>query len=232
MTPAHTKQMLDTIAGQVFGYKNPYSPEEFMRKFAFDVPLPVEVNDAFDGQPTWSQSANPTKYLSMKNARKLTEKKDWLGQERSLHSVEDMLQAWNEINYTTTERQIESLNVAESDNVYNSENIYRSQDIIQSKNILFSDGLMQCEFVAAGQRSRASSFCIRLEDSKDCSNSFSVAWSSKIVNCMFIQDCGDMYESMFCANIRGKRFCIANRQYQEAEYRKLKDLVVRWILTS
>jgi len=30
----------------------------------------------------------------------------------------------------------------------------------------------------------------------------------------------------------GKQFCIANMQFEEAEYRKLKDIIVRWILTA
>ncbi len=232
MTPHLAQQTLNKIVGEVFGFQNPYNLKQFMQKYAFDVPLPVEVSDSTTGETTWSQSVNPTKYITLKNARKLGQDESWSATDWPLQSVDDVLRAWNEINFTTTERQIESLNILESDNIYSSENVYRSQDIYKGKNILFSDGLMECELVAACQRSRNSTFCIRLDDSKHCSNSFSVAWSSKIVNCMFIQDCGDMYECMFCSNTRGKRFCIANRQFEEAEYRKLKEQIIRWILTS
>jgi hypothetical protein len=41
-----------------------------------------------------------------------------------------------------------------------------------------------------------------------------------------------MQDSMFCTNMKGGRFCIANMQFDEAEYRRLRDEVVRWILTS
>ena len=230
MTPQVAKEILDKIMGQIFGFQNPYSLEQFMQKYAFDIRLPVQVNDSTTGEPTWAQSANPTRFITMNNAH--TKLGDGMRPPRPLGSIQDILGAWNEINLTATERQIESLNVGESDNIYNSENVYRSQDISRCKQVLFSDGIMDCEYIASGQRSQTSSFCARLEDSKECSNSFSVSWSGKVVNSMFIHDCYDMYESLFCSHVTSKKFCVANMQYEEAEYRKIKEMVVRWILTS
>ena len=230
MTKQQAQAALDKIMGQIFGFKNPFSLEQFMQKYAFDIRLPNQVNDSTTGQPTWSQSINPTKYITVKNA---WEREDWtMMPRRDIKTVEDILAAWDEINYTATERELDSTNVAESDNIYESENVYRSQDIHASKNILFSDGVWDSEFLAAVQRSNSSTFCARLEDSKECSNSFEVSWSNKVVNSFFIHDCGDIYESMFCSHVTSKRFCIANMQFDEAEYRKLKDLVIRWILTG
>jgi len=230
MTPQVAKEILDKIMGQIFGFQNPYSLEQFMQKYAFDIRLPVQVNDSTTGEPTWAQSANPTRFITMNNAH--TKLGDGMRPPRPLGSIQDILGAWNEINLTATERQIESLNVGESDNIYNSENVYRSQDISRCKQVLFSDGIMDCEYIASGQRSQTSSFCARLEDSKECSNSFSVSWSGKVVNSMFIHYCYDMYESLFCSHVTSKKFCVANMQYEEAEYRKIKEMVVRWILTS
>jgi hypothetical protein len=170
--------------------------------------------------------------MKLKNARAKGNVDDWMLKKKPLNSIEDILAAWSDFNFITTERQVDSLNVAESDNVYSSENIFRTQDVVGCKNLVFCDGLMSCEYVVASQRSRTSTYCARLEDSKDCSGSFSVSWSGRIVNSMFIQDCGDLYECLFCTNIRGKRFCVANMQFEEAEYRRVKDMVVRWLLTS
>lgn len=226
MTDHQAKQMLDKIVGQVFGYKNPFSLEEFAQKYAFDVRLPSQVTDATTGEPTWVQSINPTKFIKFENVPK----QEWTPATKKPESLEDILKAWDQINLVATERQIDSTNVSQSDNVYASENVYRSLDTIRSKNILFSDGATDCEYVAMSQRSNTSTYCLRLEDSKECSGSFSVSWSGKIVNSFFIHDCFDMYESMFCSHIFSKRFCIANMQFEEAEYRKLKDMVIRWIL--
>ena len=202
MSPKEAQAILDKVIGQVFGYKNPLSLEQFMQKYAFDIRLPQQVYDSTTGEPTYSQSVNPTKFITVKNA---WAKEDWDKMpKRTIHGIEDILAAWNEINYTATDRHLDSINVAESDNIYTSENIYRSQDIGDSKNVLFSDGIFSSEYIVAGQRSNSAANCIRIEDSKECSNSFSVVWSKKIVNSFFIQDCSDMYESCFARTLRTK----------------------------
>lgn len=237
MTASDAQQLLDKIIAQVFGYQNTMTLEQFMQKFTFDVRLPQPVTDSLDGSQTWAQSTNPTRFVKLKNARGLelggaSAKTDFLRPKRALTSIEDIMTAWNEINLTTTERYKDCINIAESDSIYYSENVYRSQDIRASKNILFSDGLNGSEFVAAGQRSGDSTFCVRIEDSGQCTNCFNVSWSGNLTNCFFMHDTGDMQDSMFCTNMKGKRFCIANMQYEEAEYKKIKDIVAHWILTA
>lgn len=229
MSPKDAKAVLDKVIGQVFGYKNPLSLEQFMQKYAFDIRLPQQVNDSTTGEPTYTQSVNPSKFITVKNA---WAREDWERPKKPINGIEDILTAWAEINYTATDRFIDAINVGESDNIYTSENVFRSQDISDSKNILLSDGIFNSEYIIAGQRSNSSTFCIRIEDSKESSNSFSVVWSKKIVNSFFIQDCTDLIDCMFCSHIGSKQFCIANMQFEEAEYRKIKDYVVRWILTS
>ncbi|MDQ5972199.1 MAG: hypothetical protein QG553_358 [Patescibacteria group bacterium] len=237
MTKQEAQAVLDKIVAQVFGYKNPLTLEQFQEKFAFDVRLPQQVTDAIDGSVTWAQSTNPVKFVKQDNARGLeiagaSEETDYLRPARPLNAIEDILAAWEEINYTTTERNTDSINVSESDVIKYSENVFRSQDINGCKNVLFSDGVHGCEFVAACQRSGDATFCIRIEDSGECTNSFGISWSGRITNCFMMHDTSDMQDSMFCTNISGKRFCIANMQYEEAEYRRIRDVVARWLLTN
>lgn len=231
MDATKAKEILDKVIGQIFGYQNPMTLEQFMEKYAFDIRLPQQTFDSTTNEPTWAQSTNPTKFITMKNAWARQEVDDWIIPKRPINSLQDILTAWNEVNFTATERQIDSTNIAESDNIYFSENVYRSQDIHTAKNIIFSDSVQQSEFIIAGQRSTASSFCVRLEDSKECSNSFGISWSGKITNSFFLHDCSDMQDSMFCSHMSGKRFCIANMQFEEAEYMQLRQQVIQWILS-
>ena len=225
------KAIVDKIVGQVFGYKNPLTLEQFATKFAFDVRLPQQVTDSITGQPTWASSINPVKFMNYDNNLTLPEG-SFDRPKRSINSIQDILTFWSETNAMATERYLDSINVAESDNVRRSENVFRSQDVGNSKNIVFTDGVLDCEYMAACQRSGESSFCIRLEDSTSCSNSFSVNWSGKISNSLFIQDCANMQDCMFCSHLNSKRFWIANMPFEEDEYKKIRDMVVRWILTS
>lgn len=232
MTKKEAKETLDKIIAQITGYQNPYSLDEFQQKFAFDVKLPVSVIDSTTGEETWALSPNPTKFITIENARKRTEIDDWMLPKREFKDVEDVLAAWNEINYTMTQRQIDSTNMAESDNVYNSQNIYRSQDVHRSKNILFSDSALDSEYAAAVQRSNHVTYSARVEDSKFVTNSFSISWSGKITNSLFIHDCYDVYESIFCSHIAGKKYCVANVQLEESEYNIIKKKIIHWMLTQ
>ena len=168
----------------------------------------------------------------MENARQRANVDDWLLPKRQLNSLQDILAAWNDVNLTATERSIDSQNMSECDMIYFSQNVYRSQDITSSRNIIFSDSVLSSEYLAASQRSQASNFCIRLEDSKETSNSFGVSWSGSISNSFFLHDCKDVHDSMFCSHIASKQYCIANMQFEKEEYEKLKEQVMRWILTG
>jgi len=232
MNDETAKQILDKIIGQIFGFQNPLTLDQAMSKFAFDIRLPKQVYDSTTNEATWAQSANPTKFITLNNAMKRRGVDDWIVQKRPLNSLEDILGAWGETNYMATERQLESTDLYGCDNIYNCESVYKSMDCTFSKNIVWCDSIHKSEFIAASQRSQALSFCMRAEDSKESSNSFSVVWSGKVNNCFFVQDCYDLSDCMFCSHIASKRFCIANMQFEEAEYMKLREMVIRWILTN
>lgn len=232
MDAKQAKEVLDKVVGAVFGYQNPLSLEQAMQKFAFDLNLPQQVYDGTTGEITWANSINPSRFITMDNSQKRAGIDEWILPKRELNSIEDILTAWAETNYTTAARQIESTGVAESDSVNNSENIYRSALIRRSKNILFSRGCVDSEFLVASSESQTSTFSIRVEDSQLVSNSFDVVWSAKISNSFFIQDCYDMSDCMFCSHTAGKQYCIANMQFEKEEYERIKLDVIRWILTS
>lgn len=37
---------------------------------------------------------------------------------------------------------------------------------------------------------------------------------------------------MVCSHMNAKRFCIVNMQFEEAEYKQFRDMVVRWVITN
>lgn len=225
------KLIIDKIVGQVFGYQNPLSLEQFHNKFAFDLRLPQQVYDNLDNTPTWASSITPGKFIRFGHVFELPENY-FEKEKRPINSVQDILKYWSETNIMAAERYMDSINVAESDDITGSENVYRSQNIGTSKNVVFTDGAFNCEYIAACQRSNTSSFSIRVEDSNNISNSFSVNWSKNISNSLFIQDAANLQDCMFCSHMTSKRFWIANMPFQEVEYKKIRDMVVRWILTS
>lgn len=232
MDDHQAKAILDKILQQVFGTSTSMTLEQSVKKFAFDVQLPYKVKDSTDGSDTWATSANSTKYVkkatAIKNEAAATE---GLYATEPIKDLEELLAKWDRINFTSTEFAIDSLNISQSDLIMQSENVFRSSSITRSKNVLYSDLVFDSEFVFACQNSGEINFCLRVNDSLKCASSFGVTRSTTLTNCIMMHDCADMQDSMFCSNMRGQRFCIANMQYEEAEYKRLREQVVQWILS-
>ena len=220
---------IEKIFTAVFNCKNPFTLEEIYDKFAFDIKLPQKVTDTTTGEDTWASSINPTKFITNENSNK---RENWMLEKKDISSLKELIDIWQTINYRTTQRVFNCVNVSCSDAVYNSENVYRSTDCNECKNLILSDGCHHCEYTLASQRSGNCAFCIRVDDSSNCTNSYNVACSGNISNSMFIEDCGSLDECMFCAHISNHKFCIANMQFEEEEYYEIKKEIINWIMNS
>lgn len=223
-------QVLDNIFMEIFNVKCLLNMDEVLSEFAFDVRLPHKVIDAVDSKETWASSANSNQYISQTNMVKYDEYKGWMREKEEISSLDDILELWNKINYTTTERVYDSENVSKSDTIYNSENVYRSQDCRKCKNVVYTDGCANSEYILACQRSSELNYCIKVDDSFNCSNSYSVVCSAKISNSFFIQDSNSLHECMFCSHISNRRYCIANMQFEKDEYMAIKEQVIKWLI--
>lgn len=230
MNQTQIKTTANKIFQAVFQRDNPYNLDELKQKFAFDVVLPVVVTDSTTGETTYTSLPNAEKYITNTNSDRYDEKQGWLRPHRSMSTMEDLLAAWSEINLTTTERVYNSENVTASDPIYESVNVYNSTNCNGCKNILFCDGTHRSEFALACQRSGNCNFCIRVDDSNACTNSYNVICSAKISDSLFIQDCGNLHECIFCSHISDHEFCIANMQFEKDEYYYLKSQIINWIL--
>jgi hypothetical protein len=232
MNDKQCKQVLDEIFMEIFEQRCFLDIDKVLSEIAFDIKLPNKVIDAVDGKETWASSINSNKYISQENMRKFDDYKGWIRPKKEINSLDEILNLWNKVNYTTTERNYDSINVSKSDTIYKSENIYRSQDCRNCKNTIFSDGCGNSEYILACQRSSNLSYCIRVDDSSNCSNSYSVICSSKISNSFFIQDANSLHECMFCSHISNRRYCIANMQFDREEYMAIKSEVFKWIISQ
>ena len=225
-------EIINKIFNSVFDKSNSLSLDELLEKYAFDIKLPKQVNDSITNEITWADSINSGRFITNKNMEIKDSKEGWMIPKRDINNLQELIDIWNSINLTTTERVYDSINVCKSDTIYRSENVYRCTDCSDSKNIIYCDSCANCNYTLASSRSSNCDFCIRTDDSKDCSNSYNVICSNKIKNSLFIQDCFDLYECMFCSHISTKKYCIANMQFEEEEYYEIKKTIIEWILNS
>lgn len=232
MDEKFANQIIDKCLSVIFNQKVSFPIDVILSKFAFDVRLPKKVFDNVTGEETWSSNINNISFITQNNMRDYDEKNGWLLPKRDVKSLKDVLDIWKKINYTTTERQYDCINVSQCDPIYKCENAFRCTDSRSCKNIVFCDGCNLCEFLIACQRSANCNFCLKVDDSGNCTNCYSVICSNSISNSFFIQDCSNLHECMFCSHIANKKFCIANMQFEEKEYFVIKKVVVDWILKS
>ena len=225
-------EIINKIFNSVFDTDNKFSLDELLEKYAFDIKLPKQVNDTTTNEITWADSINSGKFITNNNMQERDTSIGWMLPKKEINNLKDLIDIWNTINLTTTERVYDSINVSKSDTIYRCENVYHCTDCSDSKNIIYCDSCSSCEYILASQRSGACNFCIRTDDSKNCSNSYNVICSNKIGNSLFIQDCYNLYECMFCSHIANKRFCIANMQFEKDEYFEIKKKIINWILND
>lgn len=223
-------EIINKIFRSIFHQDNNNSLNVLLKKLAFDVKLPKPVRDSTTNELTWANSTSNAKFMTNKNIEKRDSTTGWMLNKKEVNNLQELIQIWDTINFTATERVYNSINVIKSDTIYGCENVYRSTDCRDSKNIVYCNSCEGSEFLMASQRSGTCAFCIRCDDSKSCSNSYNVICSNKISNSLFIQDCSDLYECIFCSHISSKRFCVANMQFNEEDYYGVKEIIMQWIL--
>ena len=229
MNDTKALEITNKIFNNIFEENNKYNLTELLEKFAFDIKLPKQVNDSTTNEITWADSISNNKFITNSNMEKRERTIGWMLEKKEIHNLKEIIDIWNSINLTTTERVYDSINVIKSDTIYRCENVYRCTDCVDSKNIIYCDSVGNCEYLIASNRSNTCNFCIRTDDSKNCSNSYNVICSNKVSNSLFIQDCFNLYECMFCSHIANKKFCIANMQFSEKEYYEIKKAIIEWI---
>lgn len=230
MDPGKANQIANYIFKEVFNQENNFSLNQLREKFAFDIPSPAKVKCALSGGYTYTFSAESDKIASQQAIASCFKKDEWMRKKKSINSMDDVLRYWQEINYITGEKYINSKDIAESDGVYNSSQVYQSVSVFDSKNIVFSYKIFDCNYMLASRDSSSCTLGIRVKESLFCSSCFEVSWSNKVSNSMFIHDSFDLYECLFCSHLRSKKFCIANMQFEKEEYFKIKKIVIDWII--
>lgn len=232
MDEVQAEKIIDYVFKEVFGVDNPLIIEQAKEKFAYDIPLPQKVKCSLTGVDTWISFYKGEKIATIDAIAEQFNKNEWMREKRTVNSIEDTLSYWQEINYITAQKNINCKNVAQSDIIFGSSFVYRSNSVLDSKNIIFCYKVDDCNYMVASRDASSCTLGIRTKESIFCSSSFEVSWSSKVSKSMFIHDCYDLYECLFCSHLRSKRYCIANMQFGKEEYLKIKKTIIGWILNK
>lgn len=225
------EKTLNWILEEIFGFPLNMTLDEAREKLAFDIDLPKRATDAGTGKPLWVID-HGKQFISEESVMERIKEDDYMFKRRGIPDIHDIIKRWKTINAMLGEKIIDSDNVLESDNIFQSSAVFRSGYIFESKHILFSYALEKSEYVAASKQNSAIQFSARIFSSETCVNSFEVFYSSQVRNSLFIHNSADLSDCLFCSNLRSKRFCIANTQYEESEYKKMKPAILKEIVKA
>ena len=166
-------------------------------------------------------------FISDAERMKRSEKDNFMEPKEAIDSLSQALEMVKKVAMFRGSMKINSDVVEASNNVYSSSYIYNCASIHGAQKMMFSFDMGPCEYMLASRNDKNCNFGIRVFDSDGVANSFDVSNSVKCANCYFCHNCFDLRDCMFCFHIESKRFCIANMQFEEAEYLKIKEVLIK-----
>lgn len=220
------KQLYTAIWKEVFPGFEPMEITRFKALYTQDLWLPGVYKSAIGGQDVYA--SGEYKYKELITPDESKDLGDNVFSKEGIASLKDLIGSLKEKKLTTFRgsRSLNSDELEESDDIYSSTFVYNSTHIFGSQKIMFSYGNRACEYLMACKGNGESSFGIRLWDSGSVSNSFDIHWCGKSANCYFCVDSYDLRDCMFCFHIKSKQYCIGNMQFEEAEYKQLKQMIL------
>lgn len=231
MDAKEAKRIVDYVFKDIFGTDNPYTLEQSMALYAYDIPLPHKMkSNISSGQETWGDFPEGAKVTSQADLIMKSAKDEFMRPKKPINSMNDITKMWDEINIYTGERYMDTKEAAESDGLYSSYGVYRSLLQKSSQYVVFCYNNLNCKYLVGSRDSGGSANSIRLDNSANSSSCYEVVWCKKVSRCFYVNNCYDMFECMFCNNISSKKYCIGNMQFEKEEYMKIKDMVIKWIM--
>lgn len=128
-------------------------------------------------------------------------------------NVIDSQDIWNCNNIYQSRRIIASNNISNCQSIKNSENCRNSYEVINSENVSFSS---QVEKGIMIMRADGVAF------SKNVIYSRGIMGSNQIVQCFAVQNCQNLYFSLFCYGIKNKQNCFFNKKLEEREITEIR----------
>ena len=111
------------------------------------------------------------------------------------------------------------------DDAWSSNSCYLSMSMLECENLYYSYRNVKCVNCSDIVYSHN---CENCHDLIYCKNCYKVFYSFNAINCsesMFLFDCENVKNCFMCWNLKGKQYCIENKQYTKEEYeKKIKEI--------
>lgn len=116
-------------------------------------------------------------------------------------------------------------NIIESHENVNATDMFRSVINISSKKCAYSYVIIESESIFGCHSIRQSGFLLRCYLSSKLNRCFEVDSSRECFDCYFCHNCENVQDSMFCFNVKNKRYAIGNSVFARDEYLRVKGML-------
>ncbi len=222
------EQIYTKVWEEIFPGINPIDQAAFKKLYCNDIPLPqaypaISGNISVYSSPEYGYK----KFITKEESEKRMNTDNFMEPKTDIASFADVLKLMEKRATFRGNRALNSDVTEESDDIYSSSYIYNSAHVYSSQKLMYCFNMKTSEYLLASKGSGDCSFGIRVIDSGSISNSFDVGWSSKSANSYFSYSVVDVRDCMFCFHIMSKQYCIANMQFSQEEYKKLKEKILK-----
>ncbi|PIT84698.1 hypothetical protein COU37_02115 [Candidatus Micrarchaeota archaeon CG10_big_fil_rev_8_21_14_0_10_45_29] len=204
---------------------------DYERWLLQNVAPPVEQKSAVSGKSMWTPSY-PYYTDASKNAVLLDEA--WVEGEKKLSMQEvEKLSVANAKNslkkiskYSPDVMFGANVNMVKCGVYFWSSNCYMGTWMGKCKNSSYCFWPRNSEYCIGSHFTFSCKFALKCYNSVNLSRCFEVSHSSDCSDCYFCHNCQNMRDSMFCSNAKGLHYAIANRVVGQAEYDRVKKIVL------
>ncbi len=165
-------------------------------------------------------------FISQEEIQKIVDVNNYVEPTTPLSSLSEVLTKMQNLAFFRGSKSINSDVVEESDNIYSSNYVLSSACLYSSQKMIYCYNMTASEYMLASKNSKESGFGIRIIDSGSITGSFDVSFSAKSAHSYFCHNCFDVRDCMFCFHLASKQYCIANMQYSQEDYEKLKKQIL------
>lgn len=126
----------------------------------------------------------------------------------------------------------ENMDVRESSIYLNLSRAYRIIDCFNSKNVAYDFFCDRSEHLFGSYNSFDTRFCIHCYDSRSLAGCFEVDMSKNCSNSMFLHNCDNVRDSLFCFNKKNLQYAVANQVVGREKFMEARSLLCSKIVSE
>ncbi|MFH1471109.1 MAG: hypothetical protein ABIF01_05145, partial [Candidatus Micrarchaeota archaeon] len=106
---------------------------------------------------------------------------------------------------------------------------YRGILYLLTKLSAFCFSPRSCDYSFGCREGRHTSFCVNSHYSTKVTRCFEIDSCSNCTGCYFCHNCENVHDSMFCFNVKNRRYAVGNVEVGREKFLEVKNVLLDWV---